>query len=107
MNKNLILSPIITRTLFRKARNIPTKNYDIITTSAYKTDNLPRIVPKEIPRPNHIYNLVNGPYQPSIIIKNQWQLEGIRAACRRARTIIDTVSESIEVGITTDTIDRL
>jgi methionyl aminopeptidase len=101
------ISPIIIRTLFRKARNIPTKSYDIITSGAYRINTLPRIVPKEIPRPNHIYNLVNGSYQPSIIIKNQWQLEGIRAACRRARTIIDTVSESIEAGITTDKIDRL
>jgi methionyl aminopeptidase len=101
------ISPIIIRTLFRKARNIPTKTYDIITSGAYKTNNLPRVVPKEIPRPNHIYNLVNGPYQSSTIIKNQWQLEGIRAACRQARTIIDTVSESIQAGITTDTIDRL
>jgi methionyl aminopeptidase len=107
MTKNLFFSPIITRSLFRKARNIPTKTYDIITSGAYKINTLPRIVPKEIPRPNHIYNLVNGPYQSSIIIKNQWQLEGIRAACRRARTIIDTVSESIQAGITTDTIDKL
>lgn len=101
------ISPIFIRTLFRKARNIPSKSYDIITSGAYKINAPPRVVPKEIPRPNNIYNLVNGSYQPSIIIKNQWQLEGIRTACRRARTIIDTVSESIEVGITTDTIDRL
>jgi methionyl aminopeptidase len=101
------ISPIIIRTFFRKARPIPSKCYDIITSGTFKINTLPRIVPKEIPRPNHIYNLVNGPYQPSVIIKNQWQLEGIRAACRRARTIIDTVSESIQVGTTTDTIDRL
>ena len=102
-----IFPRITIRTLFRRARNVPTKTYDIITSGAYKTNNLPRVVPKEIARPNHIYNLVNGSYQASTIIKNQWQLEGIRAACRRARTIIDTVSESIRVGVTTDTIDRL
>lgn len=102
-----IFPRITIRTLFRRARNLPTKTYDIITSGAYKTNHLPRVVPKEIPRPNHLYNLVSGPYQASTIIKNQWQLEGIRAACRRARTIIDTVSESIRVGVTTDTIDRL
>ena len=102
-----IFPRISIRTLFRRARTVPTKSYDIITSGAYKTNNLPRVVPKEISRPNHIYNLVNGPYQASTIIKNQWQLEGIRAACRQARTIIDTVSESIQAGITTDTIDRL
>jgi len=101
------ISPIFLRTIFRRARNLPKKSYDIITCSAYKTNNLPRIVPKEIPRPNNLYDLVHGPYQASILIKNQWQLEGIRTACRRARTIIDQVSESIQVGITTDTIDRL
>ncbi|CAF1417723.1 unnamed protein product [Rotaria sp. Silwood1] len=106
-NKKLILSSIIIRTLFRRARNPTTKTYDIITSGAYKTNNLPRVVPKEIPRPNNIYNLVTGPYQSSILIKNQWQLEGIRAACRRARTIIDRVSDSVQAGITTDTIDRL
>ena len=103
------ISPILIRSLFRKAR-FPTKkpSYDIITASAYPSAiNLPRIVPKEIPRPNHIYNLVTGPYQPSILIKNQWQLEGIRAACRQARTIIDTVSESLHIGMTTDAIDQL
>ena len=31
-------------------------------------------------------------------------MKDIRAACRRVRTIIDTVSESIRVGVT---IDRL
>lgn len=98
---------IINRSLFRRARNQKSKSYDIITSGAYKTNTLPRVVPKEIPRPNHMYNLVHGPYQSSILIKNQWQLEGIRAACRRARQIIDTVSESIKAGITTDTIDRL
>ncbi|UJR09229.1 hypothetical protein I4U23_013476 [Adineta vaga] len=104
MNKKFIFSPIITRSLFRKS---PRKTFDIITTGAYKTNNLPRVVPKEIPRPNNLYNLVGGSYQSSTIIKNQWQLEGIRTACRRARTIIDTVSESIQVGITTDAIDKL
>ncbi|CAF1291532.1 unnamed protein product [Rotaria magnacalcarata] len=107
MNKKLLFSPILVRTIFRRARNPSSKPYDIITSGAYKTNNLPRVVPKEIPRPNHIYNLVNGPYQSSILIKNQWQLEGIRAACRRARTIIDRVSESIQPGITTDAIDRI
>ncbi|CAF1532807.1 unnamed protein product [Adineta ricciae] len=104
MIKKLLISPIVTRTLFRK--NSP-RTYDIITSSAYKTNNLPRVVPKEIPRPNNLYNLVSGPYRASTIIKNQWQLEGIRAACRRARTIIDTVSESVQVGVTTDAIDKL
>lgn len=101
------ISPIFLRTIFRRARNQQKNSYDIITCSAYKTNNLPRIVPKEISRPNNLYDLVRGPYQASILIKNQWQLEGIRAACRRARTIIDQVSESIQIGVTTDTIDRL
>lgn len=111
MIRNLFsISSYQIRSLFRKARLPKEKKltYDIITCSAYPSGiNLPRIVPKEIPRPNHIYNLVNGPYQPSILIKNQWQLEGIRAACRRARTIIDTVAESIQPGVTTDAIDQL
>ena len=107
MNKKLSFFPIITRSLFRKTRHIPGKTYDIITSGAYKINTLPRAVPKQIPRPNHIYNLVSGSYKPSVIIKNQWQLEGIRAACRQARTIIDTVSESIQAGVTTDTLDRL
>lgn len=107
MNKRIFYFPIIFRTIFRRARNPSTKTYDIITSGGYKTNALPRVVPKEIPRPNHIYNLVHGPYQPSILIKNQWQLEGIRAACRRARTIIDRASESVEAGITTDAIDRI
>ena len=107
MNKILNISPTLIRTLFRLARSLPTKSYDIITSGAYKTNRLPRAVPKEIPRPNHVYNLVNGPYKSSVLIKNQWQLEGIRAACRVARTIIDTVSESIQAGTTTDTLDRL
>lgn len=104
MSKRFVIPPIITRSLFRKS---PTRTYDIITSSAYKTNHVPRVVPKEIPRPNHQYNLVTGPYRSSTIIKNQWQLEGIRAACRRARTIIDTVAESVQAGITTDAIDKL
>lgn len=105
MSRNLFsVSPFLIRSLFRKAR-LP---YDIITSSAYPSAiTSPRIVPKEIPRPNHVYNLVTGPYQTSVLIKNQWQLEGIRAACRRARTIIDTVAEAIQPGMTTDAIDQL
>lgn len=106
--KVFALSPLLTRSLFRKARPASVKSsYDIITCGAYQTSiNLPRVVPKEIPRPNHVYNLVSGPFRSSMVIKNQWQLEGIRAACRRARTIIDTVSDSIRAGVTTDAIDQ-
>ena len=107
MNRKLI--SLFSRTIFRRARLPTTKNYEIINTNAYPTTlTIPtRIVPKEIPRPNHLYNLETGPFQPSQLIKNQWQLEGIRAACRQARTIIDTVVESIRPGITTDSIDQM
>ena len=111
MSRNLFsVSSSHIRSLFRKARLSPAKklSYDVITGSAYPPGiNLPRIVPKEIPRPNNVYNLVRGPFEPSILIKNQWQLEGIRAACRRARTIIDTVAETIRPGVTTDELDQL
>ena len=108
MKRSTLLASIVTRSLFRKTRETTAKSYDIITCSAYKTGtHVPRSVPKEIPRPNHVYNLVSGPFQASMLVKNQWQLEGIRAACRRARSIIDSVSDSIQPGVTTDTIDRL
>jgi len=118
MNLFIRITPLVSlsssitthRSLFRAVKKPPLSktNYDIIKPGTLKTTvNVPRVVPKEIPRPNNIYNLVTGAYSQAMIIKNQWQLEGIRLACRRARTIIDTVAESIQIGTTTDTIDRL
>lgn len=103
------LSAFFVRTLFRKARSQTKKNYEVIDPTAYPSSLkiAPRIVPKEISRPNNLYNLETGPYQESQLIKNQWQLEGIRAACRRARRIIDTVADSIRVGVTTEKLDEI
>ncbi|CAF1524739.1 unnamed protein product [Didymodactylos carnosus] len=81
-----------------------TTTYDIIKPEPvyYKTS---RSVPKDIPRPNHIYGLEND-YQNRSLIKSPWQLEGVRMACQKARNVIDTVAEYIKVGTTTDTLDK-
>ena len=71
-----------------------------------------REVPAGIPRPDYAESGIPSSelasrQQKSAAVRTPAELEGIRAACRVAREILDVAAAAIKPGITTDEIDAL
>jgi methionyl aminopeptidase len=71
-----------------------------------------REVPPHIPRPDYASTGIPASelasrQQQSAAVRTPKEIEGIRAACRLAREILDTAARAVRPGVTTDEIDRV
>ncbi|CAI9725680.1 methionine aminopeptidase 1-like [Octopus vulgaris] len=73
-----------------------------------------RIVPDLIPRPDYADQAEGIPISErqmkettGIKVLNEEEQEGMRLACRLGREVLDVAAKAIQVGVTTDEIDRI
>ncbi|XP_064644155.1 methionine aminopeptidase 1D, mitochondrial-like [Lineus longissimus] len=63
-------------------------------------------VPSHIQRPPYVTEK-KYPTLSEIEVKSKEQVEGMRHACRMARTVLNTAASHLKIGITTDEIDKI
>ncbi|XP_054258319.1 methionine aminopeptidase 1-like [Macrosteles quadrilineatus] len=74
----------------------------------------PRTVPKQIPRPDYATHPTGVPISEQQVkqvaqIKtlSDEEIEGMRLACKLGREVLDEAAKIVDVGVTTDEIDRI
>ena len=73
-----------------------------------------RVVPDHIPRPDYADHPEGFPLSEQKLRGNTYirqldeeEIEGLRVACRLGREVLDEAAKAVEVGVTTDEIDRI
>ncbi|CAG9856724.1 unnamed protein product [Phyllotreta striolata] len=95
------------RNFFWQKKPSPFGNYEIVSPGKVTVNNAPSI-PKHIPKPSyHIKGVPNDFIPSSPEIKSPEQIRRMTKSCQLAANVLKRVEDFIQVGKTTEEIDRL